>query len=336
MPNHTNELEIIKQLFNSLTETDKKAFLKTIKDKEKPTIKTLIQKEIKECPHCKSNQFVKNGKKDNRQRFICKNCSKTFTLTNKTILFSTKKDIGVWKKFIHCMIEKYSLRKTAQICNIDITTAFYWRHKILDALQNIQNGVKLDGIVEADETYFPLSFKGHHKNFKLPRLSKHRGTQAAKRGLSKEQVCVTSGINLNGKSIAKVSNLGKPKIKDLEKVLTNKVSKGSIFVTDSFRAYLKLANDMELSHIRIPKKKHKLGSFNIQTINSYHSHLKDMIKHRFKGVATKYLDNYLVYHNFVNFAKENYKETILLEHIQNSECVSKSLEISKRKCLTII
>ncbi|MGL2908076.1 IS1595 family transposase [Helicobacter pylori] len=336
MPNHTNELEIIKQLFNSLTETDKKAFLKTIKDKEKPTIKTPIQKEIKECPHCKSNQFVKNGKKDNRQRFICKNCSKTFTLTNKTILFSTKKDIGVWKKFIHCMIEKYSLRKTAQICNIDITTAFYWRHKILDALQNIQNEVKLDGIVEADETYFPLSFKGHHRNFKLPRLSKHRGTQATKRGLSKEQVCVTSGINLNGKSIAKVSNLGKPKIKDLEKVLSNKISKESVFVTDSFKAYLKLANDMELSHIRIPKKKYKLGSFNIQTINSYHSHLKDMIKHRFKGVATKYLDNYLVYHNFVNFAKESYKEIILFEHIQNSECVSLSRKISQRECLTII
>ncbi len=138
------------------------------------------------------------------------------------------------------MIEKYSLRKTAEICKISLPTAFAWRHKILDALQNIQNEVKLDGIIEADETYFPLSFKGHHKNFKLPRLSKHRGTQALKRGLSKEQVCVTSGINLNGKSIAKVSNLGKPKIKDLEKVLNKKIEKESIFVTDSFRAYLKL------------------------------------------------------------------------------------------------
>ncbi|WP_187834310.1 IS1595 family transposase [Helicobacter pylori] len=336
MPSNANELEIIKQLFNSLTEADKKAFLKTIKNKNKENLKTPIQKEIKECPHCKSTSFVKNGKKDNRQRFSCKACSKTFTYTNNTILFSTKKDIKVWKRFIHCMVEKYSLKKTAQICNIDITTAFYWRHKILDTLQDIQNGVKLDGIVEADETYFPLSFKGHHRNFKLPRLSKKRGTQAAKRGLSKEQVCVTSGVNLNGKSIAKVSNLGKLKIKDLEKVLTNKVSKGSIFVTDSFKAYLKLANDMELSHIRIPKKRYRLGSFNIQTINSYHSHLKDMIKHKFKGVATKYLDNYLVYHNFVNFAKESYKETILLEHIQNSEYVSKSLEISHESAILLL
>ncbi len=118
MPSNANELEIIKQLFNSLTEADKKAFLKTIKNKNKENLKTPIQKEIKECPHCKSTSFVKNGKKDNRQRFSCKACSKTFTYTNNTILFSTKKDIKVWKRFIHCMVEKYSLKKTAQICNM--------------------------------------------------------------------------------------------------------------------------------------------------------------------------------------------------------------------------
>ena len=36
--------------------------------------------------------------------------------------------------------------------------------------------VKLDGVVvEADETFFPLSFKGNHKksNFNLPRESHH-------------------------------------------------------------------------------------------------------------------------------------------------------------------
>ncbi len=62
-----------------------------------------------------------------------------------------------------------------------------------------------------------------------------------------------------------------------------------------------------------------------------------MIKHKFiKGVATEYLDNYLVYHNFVNFAKESYKETILLEYIQNSEYVSKSLEISHESAIPLL
>ena len=53
-----------------------------------------------------------------------------------------------------------SIRQCAEHCGISIPTAFEWRHKILDALQNMQNEVILNGTVESDETYFPLSFKG--------------------------------------------------------------------------------------------------------------------------------------------------------------------------------
>ena len=41
-------------------------------------------------------------------------------------------------------------------------TAFLWRHKILDALQNMADDVTLDGIIEADETFFAISYKGNH------------------------------------------------------------------------------------------------------------------------------------------------------------------------------
>ena len=140
---------------------------------------------------------------------------------------------------------------------------------------------------------------------------------------------MTCGINLSGLSIAKVSNLGKPRLQDIQKVLDGKIAKDSLFVTDSFRAYLKLANDMSLNHIRIPRNKYKLGAFNIQTINSYHSRFKNMIIHNFKGVATKYLNNYLVYHNFVNFAKESKedKEQILFNHILNTDCITQSINV---------
>ena len=54
-----------------------------------------------------------------------------------------------------------------------------------------------------------------------------------------------------------------------------------------------------------------------------------MIIHNFKGVATKYLNNYLVYHNFVNFAKESKKdkEQILFNHILNTDCISQSINV---------
>ncbi len=94
---------------------------------------------------------------------------------------------------------------------------------------------------------------------------------------------------------------------------------------------------MNLSHIRIPRNHYKIGAFNIQTINSYHSRLKNMLIHSFKGVSTKYLNNYLVYNNFVNFAKESRsgKEQILLDRIINTECLSKSVNIANRPAVPL-
>lgn len=334
------ELEIVKQLFSTLSDDDKKSFLKSIKSKEKSEQNFTFTKEIKECPHCKSMHFKKNGTRSNgKQSFLCLDCNKSFVTSNNTILYGVKKDLSVWQKYIYCMIEKYSLRKTAEICNISLPTAFAWRHKILDALQEMMNEVELNGVVQADETFMPISFKGNHKNFNLPRLAKQRGTANTKRGLSKELVCIPCGVNLNRKSIAKISNLGKPNLVALQKVLNGKIQKDSVFVIDSFRAYLRLSNDMELNHIRIPRNKHSNGcSFNIQTMNSYHSILKAMLIYTFKGVATKYLNNYLVYHNFVNFAKNTKqdKEEILFNHIINTNRISKSINIVNRASVPLL
>lgn len=62
-----------------------------------------------------------------------------------------------------------------------------------------------------------------------------------------------------------------------------------------------------------------------------------MLIHSFKGVSTKYLNNYLVYNNFVNFAKDskNEKEQILLNHIISTECLSKSIEINRRSAIPL-
>lgn len=104
------------------------------------------------CPHCNSASFKKNGHKGLIQRFMCKDCHKTFTARNNTITFSSKKSFAAWKKYIDCMMNGLSVRRPSEICSINKDTAFIWRHKILNALQDIASGVSLDGIVEADET----------------------------------------------------------------------------------------------------------------------------------------------------------------------------------------
>lgn len=271
MARKSEELTILKQMFGSLSERDKQSFMDYLLNSKAVMKEVSKPKEVKACPHCGSVHFVKNGCGDGKQRYLCRDCKKSFVQETGTIFKSTKKDLSVWKKYIHCMIEKYPLRKCAKECGITLYTAFTWRHKILDALQNMMNDVTLDGVVEADETFTNVSYKGNHKNFKLPRKSFKRGGKASKRGLSKEKVCIPCGINLDGLSIARVSNLGKPKWTDIEKILGGRIERDSVFVTDSFRGYQRLSYKMNLNHIRIPRNKHKNGVFNIQLLNNYHA-----------------------------------------------------------------
>ena len=66
------------------------------------------------------------------------------------------------------------------------TTSFRWRHRFLTDLAELK-ATSLTGIVEADETSFPLSFKGSRQ---LPRLPHLRGHAIHQRGTGNEQVPV--------------------------------------------------------------------------------------------------------------------------------------------------
>lgn len=346
----SDQISILRQLFNSLSKEEQTNFLKSLnrETKKVQTFESFKQSVIKHsnhplqdrccCPRCQSINVVKNGHKDSIQRFKCKDCGKTFTFSNNTILFSTKKDLETWKKYCECFLDKKPLRRCAEVCGISLETAFRWRHKILDALQNMQSDVTLKGIVESDETFFALSFKGTKKgNFSIPRESRHRGHSNSVRGLSCEQVCVPCMVNHEGLSVGQISNLGKPKVQHLEKVINGKIEQGSVFVTDSLRGYQKVAVSNELVHVRIPRGKHKSGAFNIQTVNSYHSELKRLVDHYFKGVATKYLNNYIVYNNFVNFAKNTFinKLNKLEDFVFTTKCLTKCADIKFRSAIPV-
>lgn len=262
------------------------------------------------CPFCGCRHIVRNGHHNSKQRYVCKDCSKSFFATSNSIASGTHKDISVWEMYIDCMMNGESLRKTATKCSISLRTAFIWRHKILDALQHMADKVILDGIVEADETFFAVSYKGNHtnsKSFKMPRPAHKRGHSTKLRGISKEKVCVACAVNRDGLSIAKVSNLGRISTKDLHNVYDGRIESGSTMVTDKMNSYTRFAKSNDIELIQLKSGKSKKGIYHIQHINNYHSQLKIFID-RFKGVSSKYLNNYLIWHNLVNYAKEDFFE----------------------------
>ena len=92
---------------------------------------------------------------------------------------------------------------------------------------------------------------------------------------------------------------------------------------------------MEL--VQLATGKSKKGFFHIEHINNYHSRLKEFIR-PFKGVATKYLNNYLVWYNLVEYAKETTteKEQIFLSFVLTTQIDEKCRDISKRPPLPLV
>ena len=201
------------------------------------------------CPICGCIHVVRNGhRKDGTQKYMCRDCKKSFVVTTGSIVSGTKKDLSVWEKYIFCMMNSFSVRKTAEICGIHRNTAFYYRHKILDALQNMANSVQLNGIVEVDETFFSVSYKGSRN---LPREAHKRGGEVHLRGLSREKVCVPCAVNRSGLSIAKISNLGRVSTQAIHNVYDGRINKDSTIVTDKARAYIGFAETNELNLIQL-------------------------------------------------------------------------------------
>lgn len=145
----------------------------------------LEQRDVQSCPHCQSARLGRWGRQSRLQRFRCRDCGKCFnTLTGTPLARLRRKEC--WFDYSQALIEGLTIRKAAARCGVDKTTSFRWRHRFLTDVAKLK-ATGLAGIVEADETYFPLSFKGSRQ---LPRLSHRRGHAIRERGTGGEQVPV--------------------------------------------------------------------------------------------------------------------------------------------------
>lgn len=87
--------------------------------------------------HGGSNAIKRNGKYRSRQRYLCKDCGKTFNdMTNTS--FSGSRYPEKWVKYIKMMINGVTLPKIADSLEIHISTAFYWRNKIILQLKHLE------------------------------------------------------------------------------------------------------------------------------------------------------------------------------------------------------
>jgi len=239
-----------------------------------------------QCPHCQSTQLKPWGSSHGLPRYRCACCSKTSNPLTKTPLARLRKR-DKWLVYAQALIDGLSVRKAAELCGINKSTAFLWRHRFLTLAKTHQASHE-EGIVEADETFFLESFKGQRN---LPRPARKRGGVGKTRGTSADQIPVLVVRDRHQSTVSTI--LEKVDAAHIGAVLTPLIDKDSVLCTDGAAVYSAFSRVSGIRHEVINSKgPRSRGAFHIQNVNAFDSRLKSWMK-RFHGVATKYLGNYL-------------------------------------------
>jgi transposase-like protein len=203
------------------------------------------------------------------------------------------------------MVEGLSVAKTARKVGVSVPTAFAWRHKLLKKFEK-EVETALQGIVEADETFFLFSEKGS-RGIQESRKARKRGGKAKTAGISGDQVPVIAGCDRHGNVILGVAGRGRISMADIETVMNEHIGDEVTLCTDGHSSFKAYAKAYKFTYVglnisqgkRIVKKK-----YHIQNVNNFHSRLKQWMR-RFNGVSTKYLQNYMNWFSLIEETKND-------------------------------
>ena len=181
---------------------------------------------VSACPSCNSNNFVKNGSRYGLQRYYCKNCKTTFSVTTDTFMEGTTWTWEVWVKLVQMTVNNYSLdamldtlEKDYDLVGLNRKSVHLARHKLLYAM-SLMPKPTLTGIVQVDETFFRENQKGTRTDLGkklinvLPRSVEvrlpRRGYSPSRMGvLSPEYACVVCAVDNSNHAISIITSMGK-------------------------------------------------------------------------------------------------------------------------------
>lgn len=246
---------------------------------------------LRMCPHCNSLRVVRNGVARGLQRYKCRACCKTFNALTGTALARLRYRER-WLEQAQALIDSISITQAAQRLDVARSTAFRWRHRFL-ALPHQIMARQLTGIVEADETCLLKSFKGQPSaRQRHGRKARHRGGCASVRGMSDQHDIVLVARDRSGACADHV--IAAIDTAHLAAVLQPLLAPDVVLCTDGSAALAAAARHIGVEHhaVNASAGVRALGAWHINNVNSHHSRLKGWL-HRFRGVASSYLDHYL-------------------------------------------
>lgn len=259
------------------------------------------------CPACHSHQLHRHGHAHGLQRYRCVPCGRTFNALTGTPL-SRLRHKSLWVTYAACLLDSRSVRQAAQQLGLHRNTTFRWRHRFLHVART-DRPHGLHGIAEADELYVLESEKGSRQ---MTRPARRRGGHARQRGISDEQVCILVARDRTGQTLDFVTGKGALTKAQLHRCLLPVIDKDVLLVTDGHAAYRAFAREAGISHqaVNLRAGIRVQGAAHVQNVNAYHSRLRDWLR-PFRGVATRYLPNYLGWRWILDARRIRSPETLL-------------------------
>lgn len=88
------------------------------------------------CPRCGSVAVVRKGHDhDGAQRWLCRDCGRTFRMEPDTIITRSKLKPAVWMLYLECFVDCLPLRECAKRCRVSLRTSWLMRMRLIESLK---------------------------------------------------------------------------------------------------------------------------------------------------------------------------------------------------------
>lgn len=268
------------------------------------------------CPHCHCQRVQRCGSASGLQRWRCSACRRSFNALTNTPLARLRKK-AAWLAYLQCVLDSRTVRAAAQLVGVHRTTSFRWRHRFVPGAAR-KRPARLEGMVEADETYMLESQKGSRH---LTRPPRRRGGVAGRRGIGREHECLLVARDRGRQTLDFHAGRGPASAARLDACLRPVLAPDVLLISDAAAAYRVFAASAGIAHeaVNLRAGIRARGAIHLNNVNGWHARFKTWLK-RFNGIASRYLVNYSGWQRFLDDGALRTPAQLLVAIIQCAIC----------------
>lgn len=240
------------------------------------------------CPHCGSTKYYKvkaRGKFQDIPSYRCANreCDLPFTVRTKSIFEGSKVELQKWLLAAYELSTCKNGISSVELANrigVSQKTAWFLNHRLRTMLQETEPELLRD-VVALDEALIGGKNKNRHADKKIPH-SQGRS--------SKGKTMVFGARGLGGKVRTKV--IPNADAETIKPIVDKWVEKGSIMVTDEWKAYNALKSDYFHVTVDHSQGQYVSGCFSSNGVENYWSLFKRAVVGTFHRISAQHVQKY--------------------------------------------